>query len=313
MPGLLAVFWKELADQMGSRRFLILFAIIALAGLWATYVAAQSIRAEVAGSPDSRFVFLQVFTASSGLLPPFVAFIGFFGPLVGLSLGFDAINRELSEGTMSRVLSQPVYRDSVINGKFLAGVVTIAVMLLSLILIVSGLGLQLIGVPPTLEEILRLLLFVVITIIYIAFWLGLSILFSILFRRTTTSALGSIALWIFFAFFMLMISGAIADAAVPLTEGSPPERIIQNANVRQGIMRISPTTLYDEAISTIVTPTIRSLGPVLLREMGGLIPTPLGLSQSLILVWPQLTTIIALTLVIFAIAYVRFMRQEIRA
>lgn len=313
MRGMLAVFWKEVSDHMGSRRFLILFAIIGLSGLWATYVAAQSIRSELAQIPDSRFVFLQIFTSSSGLLPPFVSFVGFFGPLVGLSLGFDAINRELLEGTMSRVLSQPLYRDSVINGKFLAGVATITVMLLSLVLIVSGLGLQLIGVPPTQEEILRLFLFVVVSIIYIAFWLGLAILFSILFRRTATSALGAIALWVFFSFFMLMISGAVADAAVPVTEGSQAEVVLRNTNLRQGILRVSPTTLYDEAITTIVSPGVRSLGPVLMRQVQGLIPTPLRLSQSLNLVWPQLTTIVALTLIIFAVAYVRFMRQEIRA
>lgn len=313
MRGLSAVFWKELSDHMGSRRFLILFAIIALAGLWATYVAAQSIRGELAESPESRFVFLQIFTASSGLLPPFISFVGFFGPLIGLALGFDAINRELAEGTMSRVLSQPVYRDSVINGKFLAGVATIAVMLLSLILIVSGLGLQLIGVPPIPEEMWRLLLFVVISVIYIAFWLGLAILFSIFFRRTATSALGAIGLWVFLSFFMIMISSAIADAAIPVTEGTSPEVALQNINLKQGIMRVSPTTLYDEAVSTIVSPQVRSLGPVLVEQVRGLIPSPLPLSQSLNLVWPQLTTIIALTLVIFAIAYVRFMRQEIRA
>jgi len=313
MPGLRAVFWKELSDHMGSRRFLILFAIIGLAGLWATYVAAQSIRGELAQSPESRFVFLQVFTASSGLLPPFTSFVGFFGPLIGLALGFDAINREMAEGTMSRVLSQPLYRDSVINGKFLAGVTTIAVMLLSLILIVSGLGLQLIGVPPIQEEILRLLLFVFISVIYIAFWLGLAILFSIVFRRTATSALATIGLWVFFSFFMFMISAAIADAAIPVTEGTSPEVMLSNINLKQGIMRISPTTLYDEAVSTIVSPSVRSLGPVLRQQVQGLIPTPLPLSQSLNLVWPQLTTIIALTLVIFAIAYIRFMRQEIRA
>ncbi|MBI4288000.1 MAG: ABC transporter permease [Chloroflexi bacterium] len=310
---MLAVFWKEVSDHMGSRRFLILFAIIGLAGLWATYVAAQSIRSELASNPDSRFVFLRVFTSSSGLLPPFVSFIGFFGPLVGLALGFDAINREMSEGTMSRVLSQPLYRDSVINGKFLAGVATITVMLLSLILIVSGLGLQLIGVPPTQEEMLRLLLFVMTSIIYIAFWLGLAILFSILFRRTATSALGAIALWVFLSFFMVMIAGAAADAAIPVNEGSPPELLVRNANLRQGIMRMSPTTLYDEAIGTIVSPGVRTLGPVLVQQVQGLIPTPLRLSQSLNLVWPQLTTIVALTLVVFAIGYVRFMRQEIRA
>ncbi len=150
MPGLLAVFRKEMADNFASRRFLIMFTLILLAGLSATYTAAQSIRADVNSADASTgFVFLRLFTVSSGSLPSFVAFVGFLGPLVGLAMGFDAINGEYARGTLSRVLSNPIFRDSVINGKFLAGVTTVAVMLISIALLLGGLGLRLIGIPPT--------------------------------------------------------------------------------------------------------------------------------------------------------------------
>ena len=41
-----------------------------------------------------------------------------FFSLVGLIIGFDTINRKRNEGTLSKFLSQPIYRDTVINGKF---------------------------------------------------------------------------------------------------------------------------------------------------------------------------------------------------
>ena len=56
-------------------------------------------------------------------------------------MGFDTINRERNEGTLSKLLSQPIYRDVVINGKFLAGVVMITVMMVSIVLVITGLGL----------------------------------------------------------------------------------------------------------------------------------------------------------------------------
>src|SRR3990170_7560010 len=154
MSGLMAVFRKELADHFSSRRFMILFALICVAGLSATYVAAPSIRGDVSGDRESGFVFLKLFTASNGMLPPFVSFISFLGPLIGLALGFDAINSEQARGTLSRILAQPVYRDSIINGKFLAGIATIGLMLLSIGLLLGGMGLRMIGVPPTFEEVL---------------------------------------------------------------------------------------------------------------------------------------------------------------
>jgi ABC-2 type transport system permease protein len=43
------------------------------------------------------------------------------------------------------------------------------------------------------------------------------------------------------------------------------------------------------------------------------IPSLLSLDQSFILVWPQVVGLVALTVACFALAYVLFMRQEVRA
>jgi ABC-2 type transport system permease protein len=313
MQGLMAVFDKEFADHFGNRRFLILFALILLAGLSATYVAAQSIRGALTNEPNQQFVFLQLFTASSGVLPPFISFIGFLGPLVGIALGFDSINSEKSNGTLSRVLAQPIFRDSVINGKFLAGLATIAIMLVSIVLIVAGLGLRLIGVAPTVDEAARILLFLVIATAYVAFWMALSILFSILFRQTATSALAGVAAWIFFVFFVSMISGIVANALVPVGQDSPAEVVLAHEQVNQMVSRISPSTLFEEATITVLNPGVRTLGPMLVRDVVGMIPNPLSFAQSVLVIWPQIVGLIALTAVCFAISYAKFLREEIRA
>src|SRR5206468_11154324 len=138
----------------------------------AVCVAVQSIRVELCRAPESTgSIFLLLFTASNGSLPSFVTFIGFLGPLVGLALGFDAINGEQARGTLSRLLAQPIYRDSVINGKFLAGLSTIAVMLVTITLLAAGLGIPLVGQPPGAGDIARLVLFLVVSVVYVAFWM----------------------------------------------------------------------------------------------------------------------------------------------
>ena len=43
------------------------------------------------------------------------------------------------------------------------------------------------------------------------------------------------------------------------------------------------------------------------------VPGTLSLGQRLLVVWPQLTTLLAGRVVVFAIAYARFLRQEVRA
>ena len=152
------VFWKELADHFSSRRFMILLIIIILSGLWATYATGQAIRQNTDTVP-SQYVFLLLLTSSGETLFSLATFLGFFGPLVGITLGFDSISGEYARGTLSRVLSQPIYRDSLINGKFFAGLTTVAVLWGSILLLVIGLGITLLGFPPNAEELYRMLIF----------------------------------------------------------------------------------------------------------------------------------------------------------
>jgi ABC-2 type transport system permease protein len=78
-------------------------------------------------------------------------------------------------------------------------------------------------------------------------------------------------------------------------------------------MRFNPSQLFDDATTTLLIPMVRSLGPLTMEQMEGAIPSPLPLGQSLILVWPQVTALVAGTIVFFAIAYTLFMRREIRS
>ena len=65
-------------------------------------------------------------------LPSFIALLGFLIPLVAIAIGFDAINGEFNRRTLSRVLAQPIYRDALLLGKFLAGLLALSIGLLSL-------------------------------------------------------------------------------------------------------------------------------------------------------------------------------------
>jgi ABC-2 type transport system permease protein len=310
---MIAVFRKELADHLVSRRFLILFTLVLLAAIFATYIATRTIRGAV--TIDTEFVFLTIFTTSGEALPSFTFFLSLFIPIVSIALGFDAINSERNSGNLSRLLSQPVYRDAVINGKSLAGLAVLAIIIVSVIALVAGLGLRIVGVPPGSGEALRLIVFALISIIYGAFWMALAVLFSILFKSATTSMLASIGLWIFFFFFMSMIAGSIANAWVPIDQTSTLEMVARNAEIQGTIARISPRTLYEEATIALLVPEVGSLNLALLMSaiVGGRMLTPLPFSQSLLLVWPQVVSIIALAAICFAVSYARFMREEIRA
>ncbi|MDX9821792.1 MAG: ABC transporter permease subunit [Syntrophales bacterium] len=320
MNGLLTICRKELADQFGKSRFILLYALILMVSVVIASMVGAGLKEELQGIAKPTFVFLLLFT-SPGKFFSLIQFIAIFGPLLGIILGFDAVNRERSSRTLSKLASQPIYRDAIINGKFLAGLITIAVMLLSIVLLISGLGLILVGVVPGPEEILRLALYLVISIFYISFWLGLSILFSVLFRSMATSALAAMAFWIFLSFFLPLGSSIIADAIVPVNVNSvsvDPETVIRHETVRKSLSMLSPISLYTEGTTTILDPLRKTTSSVML--MGPMeqlsisrFQNPLPLAQSLLIVLPQLISLLAVTCICFALSYVAFMRQEIRS
>jgi ABC-2 type transport system permease protein len=255
---------------------------------------------------------------SQGALFSLVQFVAFFGPLIGLILGFDTINRERSEGTLSKLLSQPIYRDSVINGKFLAGVVTIAIMMVSIVLVVTGLGLRIVGVVPGAEGIWRILIYLLVSIVYISLWLGVSILFSILFRSIATSALAALALWIFFSFFVPLGASVVANAVTPDLADGDAETVVRHAQIQKAISLASPMELYTDATATIIDPTRKTTRSVVLmgpmeRLSSARFSGPLPLGQSVLVVVPYIISLVAITVICFAISYTVFMRQEIRS
>jgi ABC-2 type transport system permease protein len=293
---MITILRKELADYFTSIRCFILFLLVILASAAGLYAAYQGIRG---ASTGTSFVFLQLFITSGENIPSLVSFIALFVPIIGIALGFDAINREYSSGTMSRLLSQPIFRDSVINGKFLAGMVTLSIMVLATLLIVSGYGLRMIGVPPSAEEIIRLFIYLVSTVIFGAFWMGLAILFSVIVRNLAISLIASIAVWLFFSFFWVSL---IVPAIAKTTEAALM------------LQRLSPSTLFGEATTVLLLPIWRGAGLLTAgEELSYMLLNPLSLGQSLVIIWPQLTTLIGLAAICFAISYVVFMRQEIRA
>lgn len=301
---------KEVADHLTSARMRILEILIVLTAVGTVYASMQNIRQTVGEDP---FLFLRLFTTSKDPVPAFVGFLGFLVPLIAIALAFDAVNGEFNRRTLSRVLSQPIYRDALLLGKFLAGLLTLALVLTAIWLLIFGLGIVGLGVAPSGEEVGRSLMFLLSTIVFGGVWLALAMVFSVVFRQSATAALGSIAVWLFFMVFWEIFASLLAQLISPVQYGTTQE-ILSQAQVGLVLSRLSPNTLYAEAMVALLQPTVRSLGLILPSQMeGAVMGAPLPLGQSVLLMWPQLTGLIAVTILLFALGYVLFQRQEIRA
>lgn len=305
---------KEIADHIRSWRFIILLALILLTFIGSMYVSLSNLKAALANEkdPDAIYLYLKLLTTTDGTLPAFHIFVSFLGALLGIGLGFDAVNSEHNNGTLTRLLSQPVYRDHLLLAKFIGALVIITALFLSLSLLMIGSGLLITGVWIEAVEFVRILAFVGMSVIYVGFWLSLSIWFSVRFRQAATSALTAIGVWLFFTIFYGIVVNMVVRAFFPDPAFLSDAEILSWNNLLLDLLRLAPSQLYTDATTTLLMPSVRSLGPLTMEQMAGAIPSPLPLRESLLIVWPQVTGLLAATAVCFALSYHGFMRREIR-
>jgi len=310
--GLDVVFFRELFDNLTSARMLVLELLVVLLGGVVVYFAVDQIRNTTAEDP---FLFLRLFAPPGQSLLSFVVVLSILVPIIAIGLGFDAINGEYNRRTLSRILAQPIYRDALLLGKFLAGLATISISLVTLWLLVVGFGLIRLGIPPSGEELGRMVMFLLITIAYAGVWLALAMLFSIIFRSTATAALVALGLWLFLSLLWPALAQLLGEAISPsdirfAMLGLPtPDTVAW----QQGLARLSPGTLYGEAVVAMLSPDAQSLTTLLAQFQGRVMGAPLSLGQSILSTWPQIVSLIAGMIMLYVVGYVSFQRQEVRA
>jgi ABC-2 type transport system permease protein len=316
-PGWITVAGKEIADHVLSVRFYVLLVVLGIAALIPIYFAGERLRGlaqDVSGAPA---IFLGLFTISPDIdLGPITftvqAFVAIAAPLLGVAFSFDSVNGERHQGTLPRLLSQPIHRDDVINGKFAGGLAVISIGLTAVLLIIAGFGMLRLGITPRLEEVVRLVGWLAITILYVGLWLAFGLLLSVVIRRAATSALVGFGVWLLVA---IPIAGPLLTSLLGGFLAAGATTAADAYDTLQWVQRILPGQLYAEASAAILRPgvTTVSYADIYGGKDAPLLSTQLPFEQSLLLVWPQIVVIFALMIGCFALAYARFMRQEVRA
>jgi ABC-2 type transport system permease protein len=322
--GWMVVARKEFADHILSARFVVLLLILGAVAAVPLYMTADIIRSAASDASGGQAIFVALFwftpplpeaLGQQGTLPSVAGFFGLVAPLLGLSFAFDSVNGERSQGTLPRLLSQPIHRDDVINGKFAAGLSVIGLVVAAIVGLIAAFGVLRLGVAPTPAELLRIILWVLVTIVYVAMWLAFGMLLSVVVRRAATSALVGFGFWFAVTFFGGLITGLIGGFFAPIS-GSIEQQFRNNA-AQETLNRLRPDILYAEASRALLSPQVTDVSTP--ATVGGYeqaaqrIPSLLSLDQSFILVWPQVVALVAVTVACFALAYVQFMRQEVRA
>lgn len=231
---------KELEDSFSSRRFLAVIGLFVVLSLASVYMGVQNYQQQVDnfggggvyGSAPELPSLIDIFTPLFNFNMPLTAGI------LGLLLSYDYISREREEGTIELLLSYPLYRDEIINGKLVSGIFTVALSLLAAFTLSSGLAIYMTGLAPSIEAVSRLSMIWIGTIVYITFFLGLGTLLSTVFSsRWRSLATGIFLLLLFIG--TPFLTGIAADhiyeydpSRQPTTPGGP--EVIRSDAVSEG-------------------------------------------------------------------------------
>jgi ABC-2 type transport system permease protein len=200
---------KEIKDAFRNKLFIIILGLLLLLAVVSIVLGAIQVKAAVDSYNNSVDLLkslgktdlppmpnLNPLAASKG----FVNYLGMIGALLAIILGNHAIDKEKRGGTLKLLLSRPIYRDTLINGKIIGNMGLLFSISLA-VAIITFLSLILIGnVNLSANELIRMLLFFFMSFLYMTFFLLLSITLTLLSNNGNKALLMSVVLWIVLAF-----------------------------------------------------------------------------------------------------------------
>ncbi|SCL76089.1 ABC-type transport system involved in multi-copper enzyme maturation, permease component [Methanoculleus chikugoensis] len=348
--GLRIIAGKEFSDHLRSRRFHLLFAILAVVA------AVGMITGAVQYSKDlSDYNAVQMIAENeddptlagnlAGLKPSVLSaysqmgmLMAGIGVVLGIAMGFDLVTREKESKSLKSLLAYPVFRDEVINGKALGGVGAIA-LAMGVVLAVSVAIMALFGIVPSVDEFVRILVFGVASFLLVFTFFALALLMSTVSKDSGSALLYSLIVMIVLSSFVPIFaytpvySAVFGDAPTPpgmstysYQQSSSAYTVTSVAVAYKSDDAVDPEALaeYERAsreymnqkraitdIVTLVSPTgnYQTILGAASQPAGDNTP---GLGSLLGALARNIIALLAMPAAFFGLAWVRFMREDIR-
>lgn len=346
-PGVIEIARKEFFDHVRSRKFLLIFGIflmVAIIGLIGgisdyndmldVYNEDQTVTIGVGGvSTDTSLAMPSVLLVFYNMSTPFYM----IGVILAIAMGFDLISKERENKSLKILLAHPVYRDEVINGKAL-GAIAALFLAFGIVLFISFATLLVFSLVPDPTEIIMIILFCGFSFLFIFSYFAVALCMSAI---TEDSGRALIYTMVIYTIFSGMITIVMMTPAITgIVVGSPPEipdilkdQSLQGEDVaeelkqyQQEIMEyskrqmaftqtlslFSPRGNYQKISTSLTNPTVA--GVIYGQSMGDAGDPGTGIDIPGILsgLFVNIIALILIPVIFFGIAYVKFMRIDVR-
>jgi ABC-2 type transport system permease protein len=356
MSGIFVVAKKEFLDHVMGKKFLVILAILMLISLLAMHQGVE-IYNERLDSYKEDIVAIEEHPEGMppGWMPekpsildvfqPMCFFFGFLGAILAIAIGFNLISGEKESGSLKSLLSHPVFRDTIINGKALGGMGALGFAMLVMTLLSIGI-LMMLGIMPTGDEFVRILVFMGFSLLFMFSFFAIALMCSTIAKNSTRAITYSLVIFVVISAVM-PIAGSIVGMQLAGDMPEYPGMSRQDINEAEGeaiseeehreeqerieeewqeemqeygkkVMRVQemfsigdPKSNFDKVSAAVLDPTFEPLrgffGP-----MGGESRAETSILEALGMVWKNLLVLLVFPVIMFAIAYIKFMRMDIR-
>ena len=358
MSGIFVVAKKEFFDHVMGKKFLVILAILMIISLLAIYGGVEDYNkrldsykertAEIEEHPEvmpprwmpEKPSMLLVFHGMSGLF-------GILGAILAIAIGFNLISGEKESGSLKSLLSHPVFRDTIINGKALGGMGALGFAMLVMTLLSIGI-LMMLGIMPTGDEFVRILVFMGFSLLFMFSFFAIALMCSTIAKNSTRAITYSLVIFVVISFVMptagtfvgMQLAGEMPEFSgtviheINESEGiSKKEQIEEIERIQEErqeerreemqeywdkVMKVQemfsigdPSSNFNKVSAAALDPTFEPLrgffGPG-----RGESRAETSILEALGMVWKNLLVLLVFPVVMFAIAYIKFMRMDIR-
>jgi ABC-2 type transport system permease protein len=341
--GLFVVAHKEFVDQLTSRRFLCIFALLLMISALGIYEGAEDYNENLASyseqlqsadgnSPYSGSIAEKVSPLT--IYSKMSDYIVLFGTILGIAMGFDLISKEKEEHSLKTLLARPVFRDEIINGKALGSVLALAIALATAVAVSIAI-LLFAGIVPTLYDLGAILIFAVVSGIFILVYFSLALLMSAVAKDSGSALITTLIIFVVLSSVVPILGWAAAESLAGTPPASPMSAATDSSSIDAGSMQayqdemqtywakrsafssainlLSPDQNYKKMATAITDPTqavTMDNNPYSFME--GPPETTPDLGKLLGAIWANALALFVLPCVFFGVAYAAFMRTDIR-
>ena len=360
--GLFNVARKEFIDHLTSRRFIFILALFLIISAYSMHQGMDYYNNRLEDYKEEISQISQI-KEEKGVEPeympkkPSILLIfqmmsypmSMLGAILAIAMGFDLITREKESRSLKSLLSHPVYRDEIINGKALGGILAL-VFAVGIAFLILFAMLLLFSIVPDHDEFWRIVLFGAVTVLCLLTYFSIALMASTVAKDSGRALIYALLVFFAISFAMPVVGGLVTESvigeppeppAVPRYKYETPPPLSANENeqvvpvkrgrvpekneewqryeeereaywekrlaIRDAFETFSLYCNYDKVAESITDPYLKAVHTNWYRP-----GETSSIPESLERVWKNIFALIILPVVFFVIAYIKFMRMDIR-